>query len=46
MAIQDIGVIATPVKPSTSPTYRKWPQLLIDTKKGNYQKLENVVIPE
>jgi len=28
-----------------SPTYRKWPQLLIDTKNCIYQRLENVVIP-
>jgi len=27
------------------PTYRKWPQLLVDTKNCIYQKLENVVIP-
>jgi len=26
------------------PTYRKWPQLLIDTKNCIYQRLENVVI--
>jgi hypothetical protein len=27
------------------PTYRKWPQLLIETKNCIYQRLENFVIP-
>jgi hypothetical protein len=33
------------LEPALSPTHRKWPQLLIDTKNCNYQRLENVVIP-
>jgi hypothetical protein len=33
------------MKPVVSPTYRKWPQLLIDTKNCIYQRLENLVIP-
>ncbi len=32
------------MKPVITPTYRKWPQLLIDTKNCIYQGLENVVI--
>ena len=44
-AIQYIGVFVSGVKPVISPTYRKWPQLLIDTKNCIYQRLENFVIP-
>jgi hypothetical protein len=33
------------LKPVLSPTYRKWPQLLIGTKNCIYQRLENFVIP-
>jgi hypothetical protein len=45
MDTQDVVVMIFVVKPEISPTYRKWPQLLIDTKNCIYQRLENLVIP-
>ena len=45
IAIPDIVVMGFGMKPVVSPTYRKWPQLLIDTKNCIYQRLENLVIP-
>jgi len=45
MDTQDIVVMIFGVKPVITPTYRKWPQLLIDTKNCIYQRLENFVIP-
>jgi len=44
MDTQNIVVMIFGVKLGISPTYRKWPQLLIDTKNCIYQRLENVVI--
>jgi len=45
MFVQDIVLIVFGKKPVVSPTYRKWPQLLIDTKNCIYRRLENGVIP-